>query len=120
MKIRTFAGLLCIAGGLALIGLWIFFMSHVLDQSHPDITSLIEGIGAFITRGDTLDFFVKSALCVFACFLSGALILLKKYSRISILLVLVNSVAVSIMYAWFITALIASPLLFSYWVVTDA
>ena len=95
-------------------------MSHVLDQNHPDVISLIEGIGSFITRGDTLDFFIKSALCVFGCFLSGALIMLEKYSWLSILLVLGNSVAVSIMYAWFITALIASPLLFSYWVVTDA
>ena len=120
MKIRTFAGLLCIAGGLALVAIWVFFISNVLEQAHQNLGNLIDRIVSFLTGGDTLEFFIKSSLCVFGCFLSGALIISGKFSKLGIMIVIGNSAAVSIMYAWFIAALIASPLLFSYWVVKNA
>ena len=111
MKPHTIAGLLAVASGLALVALWVYFISYVITQSPPGMSNIVDEVGKFLAGGANWEFFVSSTLCALAGFLSGFLFLSGKYPKLALTIVAANSVAVSFMYAWFLVALVASPLL---------
>jgi len=120
LKVRTLAGLLCVFGGLALVAISIFTIQQLLKFNDPNSGSVIDNIASVLTSGNAQEFFTYSAVCVLGSFLSGALIASENFSKLGIVIVLGNTIVVSIMYVWFITALIASPLLLTYWIIKSA
>ena len=117
MKLRKFAGLLSIVGGVVIASIWVFVFFRVQSV---ELGEVVEHILSMLSGGDTLEFFSYSVLCVLGCFTSGALFIIGKHVNIGIVIVIVNSVAVSVMFAWFVAALVASPLLFSSWVIRNS
>lgn len=102
------------------MSIWIYAIAQLLKYNDPNMGSFVDNVVSVLRTGDIKEFFLISVLCMLACFLSGGLIIKGRFFKLSFAVVLGNSIAVSIMYAWFVTALIASPLLFSYWVLKNA
>ena len=111
------AGTLSFIGGIAIVAIWVFVF---LQLQSVDWRGVIEHIQSMLSGGDTLEFFIYSALSVLGCLLAGLSFITGKFQKIGVSIVVANSIAVSIMYVWVIAALVASPLLFSYWLIKNA
>ena len=115
MKTNTLAGLLALAGGLMLVAIWVYFLSYVILQGPADSSSRIDRVLEFLTGGANWQFFLISTVCALTGFLSAFLFLSGRYLKLAIVIVAINALAVSFMYAWFVVALMASPLLPAFW-----
>lgn len=120
MKKRTIAGLLSITGGLVILSIWVFFLFYGQLGQGLSLESIIDHIISMLSAGDGLEFFLYSILCVLGCFISGALFISGKLPKLGITIVVANSVAVSLMFAWFVAAVVVSPLFLSKWVLNNA
>ena len=120
MKKSTIAGLLSFAGGIVIISIWIYFIVYGLGGQEISFGSAVEQLAYMLNEGGSREFFIYSTLITLGCFISGATFISSKLPELGITIVIANTVAVSLMFAWFVAAIIVSPLLLSKWVLKGA